>query len=620
MQGLLPNQENLWLTGLLDARSEFIMRVRPWLAILALLLPISAFAAPQHAISMYGDPALPADFASLPYTNPDAPNGGTISFGILGTFDTFNAYTVRGIAAQGFGPPVGLVQQSLMMRSSDEPLTLYGALAQTIDVSDDRSLVTFHIDPDARFSDNQPVTAEDVSFSWALLKDKGKPAQRAYYSKVKGVTITDPLTITFDCSGAKERELPLILGLMPVFAMHATNAETFEQTSLTPPLGSGPYVVSDIKPGESVTYKRNPNFWGKSKSIFRGLYHPDIYRYEYYRDANTLFEAFKAGLYDVRIEDDPTRWATGYDFPRMTDGGAVKDAIPVRTPKGMTGLVFNTRKNIFVDARIREALTYMFDFEWTNKSLFSEIYRRTGSYFEGSELSSIGLPASPGERRLLAPFSDEVRSDVLQGQWRPPVSDGTGRDRKNARIALDLLRSAGLAIHNGVLTNLQGEPFKFEILVVTRVQERLALNFADSLAKLGIKVAVRLVDDVQYWHRVAGFDYDMIQFTWGASPSPGNEQVNRWGSKARDREGSLNYAGASSPAIDAALAAMLSAQSRDDWLDAIHALDRVLISGFYVVPLFNAPDQWIIRDAKVKRPQRAPLSGFAPETLWREDR
>jgi peptide/nickel transport system substrate-binding protein len=594
------------------------MRVLPLLAMLAYLAPISAFATPQYAIAMHGDPALPADFSSLPYADPDAPNGGTISFGILGTFDTFNAYTVRGIAAQGFAPPLALVQQSLMMRSLDEPFTLYGALAQTIDVSEDRSFVTFHIDPNARFSDNRPVTAEDISFSWALLKDKGKPAQRAYYGKVKSVTVPDDLTIVFDCSGTNDRELPLILGLMPVFAKHATNTDTFDQTSLAPPLGSGPYLVSDIKPGESVTYQRNPNFWGKNKPIFRGLYHPDRFRYEYFRDANTLFEAFKGGLYDVRIEDDPTRWATGYDFPRMSEGKAFKDPVPIKTPKGMTGLIFNTRKKLFADPRVREALTFMFDFEWMNRSLFSDVYHRTSSYFEGSELSSIGLPASAGEKRLLAPFPNEVRSDILQGQWHPPVSDGSGRDRKNARIALDLLNASGYETRGGVLTNHQGEPFEFEILVVTRVQERLALNFANALAKLGIKVTVRLVDDVQYWRRVTVFDYDMIQFTWGASPSPGNEQVNRWGSRSRDREGSLNYAGASSPAIDASLDAMLSAQSRDDWRDAIHALDRTLISGFYVVPLFHAPDQWIVHDAAVKRPQRTPLFGFAPEALWRE--
>ena len=577
-------------------------------------------AQPQHGIAMHGQPDLPASFAHLPYANPDAPKGGRIIYGVLGTFDTLNPYAVRGVAAQGLTPPLGLVVQSLMMRSADEPFTLYGSIAESIDVPDDRSSVTFHINPKAKFSDGHPITSEDIAFTWNLLKEKGKPNMRSSYGKVQKIDTPDALTIRFDLAGIGDRELPLILGLMPVLAKHATDVDKFEETSLTPLLGSGPYLVTEIKPGESITYKRNPDFWGKDLPINRGLYNVDEYKFDYYRDANTLFEAFKGGLYDIRSEDNPTRWVTGYDFPRMTEQKAIKDAIPVRTPKGMTALAMNTRRSVFADIRTREALSYLFDFEWVNKSLFEGVYKRTTSFFEGSDLASTGLPASEKEKAMLAPFPDAVRADILSGVWRPPLSDGSGRDRNNAKRAFELLKAAGWSLDKGVLKNQNGEVFAFEALVVTRVQERLALNFSDSLQKLGIQMNVRYVDDVQYWRRVATFDFDMIQFTWGSSPSPGNEQVNRWGSKSKTREGSLNYPGVDSPAVDATIEALLAARERSDFIDAVHALDRILLSGFYVVPLFNAPDQWIVRSSDVKRPVTTPLFGFAPETLWRVDK
>ena len=577
-------------------------------------------AQPQHGIAMHGQPDLPASFAHLPYANPDAPKGGRIIYGVLGTFDTLNPYAVRGVAAQGLTPPLGLVVQSLMMRSADEPFTLYGSIAESIDVPDDRSSVTFHINPKAKFSDGHPITSEDIAFTWNLLKEKGKPNMRSSYGKVQKIDTPDALTIRFDLAGIGDRELPLILGLMPVLAKHATDVDKFEETSLTPLLGSGPYLVTEIKPGESITYKRNPDFWGKDLPINRGLYNVDEYKFDYYRDANTLFEAFKGGLYDIRSEDNPTRWVTGYDFPRMTEQKAIKDAIPVRTPKGMTALAMNTRRSVFADIRTREALSYLFDFEWVNKSLFEGVYKRTTSFFEGSDLASTGLPASEKEKAMLAPFPEAVRADILSGVWRPPLSDGSGRDRNNAKRAFELLKAAGWSLDKGVLKNQNGEVFAFEALVVTRVQERLALNFSDSLQKLGIQMNVRYVDDVQYWRRVATFDFDMIQFTWGSSPSPGNEQVNRWGSKSKTREGSLNYPGVDSPAVDATIEALLAARERSDFIDAVHALDRILLSGFYVVPLFNAPDQWIVRSSDVKRPETTPLFGFAPETLWRVDK
>ncbi|GGH20039.1 ABC transporter substrate-binding protein [Alsobacter metallidurans] len=568
---------------------------------------------------MHGEPALPPDFAALPYVRADAPKGGRIVFGVQGSFDTLNPYVVRGIAAQGIAPPTGLVFQALMARSFDEPFTLYGLVAESIETPDDRSWVIFRLNPKARFSDGAPVTAEDVLFTWDLLRTKGKPNLRSWYGKVSRATAVDGRTIRFDLDAGGDRELPLILALMPVLPKHATDPATFEQTTLAPPVGTGPYVVAQAKPGESITYRRNPDYWAKDLPISRGLYNPDEIRFDYYRDANALFEAFKGGLYDVRSEDSPTRWTTGYDFPAVRDGRVVKDPVPVRTPKGMNAFVFNTRRPFFADPRVREALGLLFDFDWVNRNLFAGVYRRTTSYFEGSDLASTGRDASAGERAILAPFPGAVRPDILDGGWRPAGADGSGRDRDNARKALALLASAGYVLRDGALRQTAtGEPLAFEFLASTRVQERLALNFASALQRIGVTMAVRLVDDVQYWRRLSDFDYDMIQYSWGASPSPGNEQYGRWGSQSAARPGSLNYAGARSPAIDAAIEAMLAARERDTFVDAVRALDRVLLSGFYVIPLFNQPDQWVARSAAVKRPEPAPLFGFLPDTLWRE--
>ena len=581
--------------------------------LLASLAP--AHAEPKHGLAMHGDPALPPG-STLPYANPEAPRGGRVIFGALGTFDTLNPYVVRGIAAHGIAAPMQLIYQTLMIRSADEPFTLYGLLAESVDVADDRTAVTFRLNPKARFSDGSPVTADDVLFSWRMLKEKGKPNFRFYYGKAIKAEALDKQTVRFTFADGSDRELPLIFGLMPILSESHTDILKFGETDLSIPIGSGPYVVAQIKPGEAILFKRNPDFWAKDLPILKGLYNPDEIRFDYFRDANALFEAFKGGLYDVRLEDSPTRWISNYDFPAVQEGRVVKDPLPLGTPKGMTGFVFNTRKPVFADIRVREALGLMFDFNWVNTHLFNGLFKRTDSYFSGSVLSSAGRPANERERELLAPFSKEVRPEILNGQWKPFDADGSGRDRTAARDALSLLQKAGWVLKDGVLQNARGEPFAFEMLVVSRVQERLAVNYAEMLKRIGITMKVRLVDDVQYWRRVAGFDFDMIQFTWGASPSPGNEQYNRWGGKSAEREGSLNYAGAKNPAIDAMIDAMLQAKSREDFTSAVRALDRVLLSQFYVVPLFHAPEQWLARSARIKRPEKVSLFGFAPETIW----
>ncbi|RDI56774.1 extracellular solute-binding protein [Microvirga subterranea] len=588
--------------------------------ILASLLTAAASGAEtlRHGIAMHGEPALEPGFPHLPYANPDAPDGGRIVLALQGSFDSLNPLIVIGVA-----PDVvpRYVLQSLMMRSADEPFTVYGLIARSAEMPDDRSSITFNLDPRARFSDGKPVTAEDVRFTFELLKKYGKPFHRSSFAQVRAVKVDNPQRISFDLTGVNDRELPLIIAMMPIFAAHATDPETFDRTNLTPPVGSGPYTVAEVKPGERIVLTRRKDFWADDLPVTRGLYNFDEIRYDFYRDANSMFEAFKAGLYDFRIEGDPGRWATGYDIPAVRSGRIVRETAPIRLPKGMNGFVFNTRRSLFADVRVREALGYVFDFDWVNRNLFFGLLNRSDSYFAGSDLSSAGRPAGGTEKALLGPFPGAVREDILEGTWSPAAPDGSGRDRESARRALELLAEAGWTLENHGLRHKEtGKAFTFEMLVNSRQQERLALNFSQSLGRIGIQARVRLVDDVQYWRRLAQFDFDMVQWVWPASASPGNEQRNRWGSAAAQRSGSLNYSGAASPAIDRMIDALLEAKSREDFVSSVRALDRVLLSGFYVIPLFYVGDQWLAYDSGLGRPDTAPLFGNNVDTWWRRPR
>jgi peptide/nickel transport system substrate-binding protein len=569
-----------------------------------------------HAIAMHGAPAMPDDFTAAPYVNPDAPKGGRLVEGVLGTFDSLNPLIVKGLAVQAIR---GYVVESLMARGYDEPFTLYGLLARTVETDDARSYVTFSLDPAARFSDGAPVTAEDVIFSWQLLRDHGRPNHRAYYSKVAKAESLDARTVRFDLGGSDDRELPLILGLMPVLPKHAIDVATFEDTSLAKPVGSGPYVVADVDLGKSITLKRDPNYWGRALAINRGLWNFDELRFDYYRDANAFFEGFKSGLYDVHSETDPSRWQTGYDFPAVRDGRILKESFPSGLPKLNSAFVFNTRRPIFADIRVREAILLLFDAEWVNHNFFFDLYRRSASFFPDSELSAYRRAADERERALLAPFPGAVRPDVLDGTWSPPGTDGSGRDRAGLRQALALLDAAGYELKDTKLRERgSGRPFSFEIMVTSKDEERLALAFSSNLARAGIAAQVRLVDAVQYDQRRVSFDFDVIEYRWEQSLSPGNEQSFYWGSAAAGEQGSRNYMGVRSAAIDAMIAAMLRARERADFVAAVRALDRVLISGFYVVPLFYLPEQWVARRAFIEHPARTSLSGYLPETWWRQ--
>ena len=570
----------------------------------------------RHAIAMHGAPALPEGFTRLPYADPAAPKGGRLVQGVLGTFDSLNPLIVKGIA-----PPSirGYVIESLMARGYDEPFTLYGLIARAIETDAQRSYVIFHLDPAAKFSDGKPVTAEDVIFSWQLLRDKGRPNHRTYYAKVAKVEALGEQAVRFDLSGSDDRELALILGLMPVLAKHAVKPETFEETSFQAPLGTGPYVVGEVDPGKSITLKRNPDYWGRDLAINRGLWNFDEVRFDYYREANSHLEAFKRGLYDLRNEHDPGRWQTAYDFPAVRDGRVLKEALPTGVPKNSSYFVFNTRRAVFFDIRVREAISLLFDFEWINHGYFFDLYKRSASYFDGSELSSHGRPADQREKALLAPFAEAVRADVLDGTWSPPVSDGSGRDRVTLKRALDLFAAAGYELRGTELVERKnGRPLTFEILVTARDEERLALLFSQSLKRAGIAARVRVVDAVQYEGRRLTYDFDMIQNRWDQSLSPGNEQAFYWGSAAADQPGTRNYMGVKSPAVDAMIAALLKVEDRGDFVAAVRALDRVLISGFYVIPLFYLPAQWVARWTTVARPATTSLYGYLPETWWRE--
>ena len=576
---------------------------------------------PTHALAMHGEPALPAGFTHFPHADPLARKGGGLHIGFQGTFDSLNPFNVlSGSAAQGLQ---GNVFQPLMARNPDEPFTLYGLVAKSVETNEARSFVTFHLDPLAQFSNGEKITPDDVLFTFNLLKARGRPQYRLAFSLVRSAIKADESSVRFDLAGAEDRELPLILALMPVLSRSGIDVKSFDSADLAFRLGSGPYVIGDVDPGRSLVLKRNPLYWARDLPSQRGQFNFDEIHIEYFRDGAAMFEAFKAGTLDYREENNPSRWQTGYQFPGVRAGRAHVETAPLGGPKGMEGLAFNTRRPLFADVRMREALAMMFDFEWLNANIYGGLYQRTKSYFDDSELASIGAPASPEERALLAPWPGAVRDDILEGRWRPPVSDGSGRDRNLSRRALALLRQAGYAISDGKLRNLaSGAPLRFEIMVADRTQERLASYFSSGLSRIGVEARVRMVDEVQFQRRRQKFDFDMMPGQWAASASPGNEQRSRWGSASAGEESAYNLAGARSQAIDALIGEILAARSREAFSTAVRAYDRVLLSGFYIVPLYHTGEQRFAWREGLARPLRnaryaVPLWGATLDTWWR---
>lgn len=572
-------------------------------------LPASA----EHGLAMHGRPALPADYTHMPYANPEAPKGGRLTFGIVGTFDSLNPFIVKSLAV----PQIrGHVVESLLTRGQDEPFTLYGLLAESVETNDARSEVTFRINPAATFADGKPVLAEDVLFSWALLRDKGRPNHRTYYAKVARAEALGERVVRFDFGGASDRELPLILGLMPVLARHAIDEATFETTTLKPLLGSGPYRVGEVQQGTRVTLVRNPDYWGRNLPVNRGLWNFDEVRLDYYRESNSAFEAFKRGLYDVHLETEPARWQTGYDFPAARDGRIVRRSVSSGMPRPVEAMAFNTRRPVFADRAMREALTLLFDFEWINRNYFFGLYKRDGGYFPGSELSAYGVPADARERAL--PGADTIPPAILDGTWRLPTGDIGGRDRGNLHRAIELLTGAGYELRQNVLYDSRTrKPVTFEIMVTTREQERIALALVRDFKRVGIGATVRSVDAVQFDQRRLAYDFDMAPARWDQSLSPGNEQSFYWGSAAAATQGTRNYMGINSPLVDRMIDALLAARERADFVAAARMLDRALMAGFYAIPIYNHPAQWLARRAEIEWPARGSLSGAVPESWWR---
>ncbi len=585
--------------------------------VLACLLAGPARAAPEAGIAMHGQPKYARALPHLNYVNPDAPKGGELRLAVLGSFDSLNPFIIKGEPAEGMRE---YVYETLMARSYDEPFSLYGLIAESIDTPEDRGSVTFQIRPEARFADGTPVTPDDVLFSWSLLKEKGRPNHRTYYAKVAAAERIGERGVKFTFDGGGDREMPLIMGLMPVLPRHSVTPESFEKTSFGKPIASGPYTVAEVSPGASVVFKRNPNYWARNLPIMRGQFNFDTIRVDYYRDSTAMMEAFRKGLFDVMGDRDSisaVKWADAFDFPAVRQGLVKKMEFSLGVPAPMAALAFNTRRPIFADIRVREALTRMFDFEWLNKQLFRGLYARTESYFGRSELSSHGVLADARERELLAPYADQLAPGIMEGTFSQPATDGAGTNRSGRREAIALLSEAGYELKNGVMVaKATGQPFAFEMLCVTREQQRLLLAYASELRQIGVAAQVRRIDSAQFQRRGTSFDFDMMPVVWASSLSPGNEQSFRWSAASADEEGSFNYAGVKSAGVDAMIAALLNARTRGDFVLAVRALDRLLLSGRYGVPLYHAPKQWIAAWSHLRQPPGSTLYGARLETWW----
>jgi peptide/nickel transport system substrate-binding protein len=586
-----------------------------------LAFPSVIMAAPSHAIAMHGEPALPADFPHFPYVNPEAPRGGRIDYAVPGSFDSLNPFIVQGDASRGlFDQTFGNnVFETLMARSRDEAFSLYPLLAQSIDTDAERSYVEFTLDPRAKFSDGSPVAPEDVIFSLQLLHDKGRPLYTRWIDAVAKMEKVGEKGVRLTFNDKADRESPLLLALLPIMPKHATDAENFDKSTLKPLIASGPYRIDSVRPGEVVVLKRNADYWAKDIPSKRGLDNFDEIRINYYRDDNTMFEAFKKGAVGIQLETDTGRWASGYNFPAATDGRIVKETFKSGLPSGMYGFVLNTRREIFRNRDVRLALGGLFDFEWANKNLFSNAYQRTRSYYDGSVLSSFGTPASEAEKALLQPFADRLLPQVMAGDWAPPASDASGRDRTFLKKGFDALKKAGYELKEEKMVGPDGKPLAFEILLNGKSGEAVAASWQRTLEKLGVAVTLRSVDSAQYLQRQRVYDFDAMLMNYTSSLSPGTEQAFRWGSASRDAEGTFNFAGVADPAIDAMIEHLLKANTEEEFVTAVRAYDRLLLSGAYVVPLYYQPQQWVARWAHLKHPEVTPIYGYQLPAWWIAD-
>jgi microcin C transport system substrate-binding protein len=587
------------------------------LLVLAFTLCFSTLltASPQHGIAMHGELKYAPDFSHFEYTSPNALKGGTLRLGVVGdNFDSFNPYIIKGNAAAG----LGYLYQTLSERAEDEAFSEYGLIAKAIEVPDDRSSVTFYINKKAAFNDGSAITAKDVKFSFTTLTthNKAQPFFNAYYTDVESVKIIDKHTVKFVFSTTENKELPLILGQMPIFSQAYWSKNEFGYASLTSPLGNGPYKIKDFQPGRSITYIKDENYWAKDLPINKGRYNFDAIVFEYYKDNTIALEAFKAGEYDFRVEQTARNWANSYVGSKFDSGELIKEEVKHQMPAGMQAFIFNTRRDIFTDPKVREALAYAFDFEWTNKNLFNGQYARNQSYFENSELASSGLP-SPEELKILAPFKSQLPKSIFEQAYSVPKTNKPDSIRSNLRMAMHMLRSAGWVVKNNQLThNKTGQVFEFEFLITSKDFERIVLPFIQNLKKLGINASIRVVDTSQYINRRRAFDFDVMVSSIGQSNSPGNEQREYWHSSKADTPGSRNLSGIQDPVIDKLIDLVVAAPDRKSLITRTRALDRVLLSGHYVIPNWFNPVQRIAYTKRLTKPAVPPKSGVSIDTWW----
>lgn len=577
--------------------------------------PSPAFAADvqaRHGIAMHGEPKYGPDAKHFDYVDPNAPKGGAVRTHALGSFDNFNPYILKGQPAAG----LNRLFETLMEGSSDEAFTEYGLLAESVEMPPDRSWVAFTLRKEARWHDGRPVTVADVIFSLNMLKTKGHPFYRSYFHNLERAEEVGERKVKFYFSGGENRELPLITGQLPVLAKHYWEKREFDKTTLEPPVGSGPYKIKSFEAGRSIVYERDPNYWGKDILVNKGKNNFQTMRVDYYRDGTVALEAFKAGEYDFRSENVAKEWATAYDVPPVKEGLIKREEIRHERPTGMQAFVFNTRKPMFKDARVRRALAYAFDFEWTNKNLFYGQYVRTTSYFSNSELASSGLPG-PEELKLLEPYRGRVPNEVFTKEYRPPSTPDQDTYRANLRTALGLLREAGWTFKDRKLVEAKtGKPFSFEILLNQPTWERIALPFARNLERLGIEAKVRTVDPAQYQKRTEDFDFDMIVDVFGQSLSPGNEQRDFWGSAAAKEKGSRNTIGIVDPVIDELIDKIIAAPDRESLIARCRAMDRILLWGHYVIPHWHIRTSRVAYWDKFGRPKIDPKYGLCFECWW----
>lgn len=591
---------------------------------IGLAAALSVFAAtaqaePKHGIAMYGDPALPPDFVSLPQVNPDAPKGGTYRWGEAGSFDSFNPFVTKGRPALGIST---LVVETLMGRNYDEPFSLYGLLAESINTDAARSFVEFTLRPEARFSDGSPVTVADVMWSVETLGVDGNPRYAAAWKKIARMEQTGERSVRFTFN-VEDRELPLILGLRPILKKAQWEGKDFAEATMEVPIGSGPYLLASSDLGVQVTYRRNPDWWGKDLPFNRGQWNFDEIRYDYFTNPQAIFEAFKGGQLSVYREANVSKWLSSYNFPAVQSGAVIKAEIPHGRPSGIEGFAFNTRRPIFADWRVREALILAFNFEFINQTLNGGLLPRIPSYFGNSTLGmEPGQPAEGRELALLEPFKADLPPGAIEG-YALPVSNGDQANRKNIRAAAKLLDEAGWTVgDDGVLKNAKGEPFTFEILLVTGQDElaSAAEVYIEALKPLGITARLNKIDDAQYRQRTSAYDFDMTHYIRSLSLSPGNEQLLYWGAGGVTEPGTRNWMGMNSPAAEAMIAAMLKAQTAEDFTAATRALDRVLTSGRYVIPIWYSDVSRLAYAANLKYPERIPLYGdfigFLPDIWW----